>query len=114
MRQMTRYGVVAFAFLFSGFFCRDLAQHTNEHTLANLLILKRHNSREYRLQTDRGQAFEVTICKQPLDWRPGEKLQVWNYEQVEGCKINLGFVAYTDSEGNRLKFSTQELADAAR
>lgn len=93
-------------------------QYGNHQTLSNVLILRRWDDHNYRLQTDHGQAFNVRLCPESeVDWNAGEKLQVLSYEQRSGCKTivgrNLGFVAYTDDNGNRSKFNieNEEVSD---
>lgn len=75
--------------------------------LLNLLILERHNSKEFTVQTENGQAFQITFC-QEVDLQRGQKLQVLTYEQLFGCKNiqgpDLGFIAYSDKSGQRINF----------
>lgn len=90
---------------------RELAQSTR--TLGDVIILARHSEHAYTLQTSHGQSFETTMCADSyVDWQPHEKLIFLTYEQRNGCKSisghNLGFLAYTDTAGNRIKFPLME------
>jgi len=101
-----------------GYLYRDHLLATNTETLANVTIIRKHSALEFTMQTEKGQTFETQFCQDSLpqiDFEAGEKLQVMNYEQRPRCKSlagkNLGYVAYTDSEGNRTKFDTGEVAN---
>jgi hypothetical protein len=69
------------------------------------------------MQTENGQAFETKFCADSCtDLEKGERLQTFTYEQRPGCKsINgprLGWVAYNDAFGNRIKYPVvEEIAD---
>ncbi len=91
----------------SGWFGREVMLARSTETLADVLVLQRHSDKEYRLQTDKGQAFDAAFCT-ALDLQAGQKLKVLTYEQSRGCKSitgnNLGFIAYTAPSGDRLNF----------
>jgi hypothetical protein len=110
MMKLAFYGLCCF---YVGYFVggtnREATKLENMQTLANVLVLERHNDFAYRMQTEHGQAFEITFCENSYtDFQPYEKLQILTYEQRKGCKNisgrKLGFVAYTDKNGERLKF----------
>lgn len=66
-------------------------------TLADVYVLEKIDDQHFRMQTDKGQAFQVTMCDDSkVDWRAGERLKVFNYEQRRGCKSvvgkNLGYI----------------------
>lgn len=91
--------------------CLSLAawQSVNTHPLVDVLVIKRFDDFHYRMQTDSGQAFNATFCPgTPPDFMPGEKLKYLSYQQEPNCKNlnghNLGYLAYTDKHGKRIKF----------
>lgn len=85
--------------------------------LENITILARRSDSSFQMMTEKGQTFEVTFCADThVDFREGERLQILRYEQRTGCKSlngrNLGFIAYTDRDGNRVHYPiTKEIAD---
>lgn len=103
---------VCLAMVFAcGYAVRDLQTFYLSKPFSNVVIVQRHNDREFKLQPDDSQAFEVTMCD-PQDWQPWEKMKSFDYEQKVGCKNLhghlLGAVFYNDGQGKRLKLRPRE------
>ena len=85
--------------------------------LENVTIMAKRSDAAFQMVNEKGQKFEITFCGDThVDFQEGEKLQVLSYEQRTGCKSlngrNLGFIAYTDKDGNRIHFPIpKEIAD---
>lgn len=97
------------ALLVAGYFANDLQTYYTTRPLSNVLILVRHDDWSYRMQTDQGQAFELTFCRDsPTDFEPGQKIKRLDYKQRSGCKSihgkNLGFTMYVNPKGERELF----------
>jgi hypothetical protein len=102
-----------------GYASREFQTYRNTQTMGDVLVLNRFDPQNYRLQTEWGQSFGAVICpNSSADWEPGEKLQIWIYEQKHGCKSmngpNLGYIKYSDGNGQSVKFPIppKEIADA--
>ena len=105
MRVIPNFMIVIVSYV-GGYATRDLVLLNNTHTKANYLVIEKHNSQEFTMQTEHGQDFEVTFCPEvKVDFEPGQKLQVLTYEQKVSCKTNVSFIAYTDKyTGKRISY----------
>lgn len=102
-----------------GYGAHEIEQYRTTQTLADVLILKKYDDKNYRMQTEWGQAFKATLCPETTaDWEAGEKLAVWNYRQMQDCKSmngrNLGYVAYANQDGTKTKFNIEEISLVTR
>jgi len=66
---------------------RDRQLINNQYTYTDVSILNKFAEREFRIWPDRMKQQQVTICAEStVDWREGELLADWTFEQKQGCK----------------------------
>lgn len=104
-------GVLALGFI-SGMAAMDVNHFSRVEKLKDVLVVEKHNDSEFTLRY-KGADFQAMICPDStVDWTNGDKLREFNYEQRKGCKTlhgkDLGFLAYVDKNGKRIKFSTEK------
>lgn len=96
---------------------QDNAQALNIRRYVNVLIAAKHDDRRFRILLNDNDPYEIELCPDsPTDFAPGDKLEYVYFEQRQGCKSlngnQLGYKAYTDRNGVRIKYELKELTDA--
>ena len=110
--RATRSIMAAFWFTLG---CAFISYHAPIKRLNDVLIIERRTDGSLRSIASGTGEFETITCY-PNDFQPGEKFQYWMYENRVTCKdfrgFGRGFKAYTDADGNRIKFPIhKEIAD---
>lgn len=102
LRTTTSIIALVAAFM-TGSLWRDvqLADHTD--TYANVMILDKYGSQDFRMSIDGGQPFHATICPTyiPYDFVKGATIRLMKFEQRGNCKSFAGpSLGYTMLEKN--------------
>jgi hypothetical protein len=84
----------------------------NRYTYADVLIVARHDARNFTLQPARMQPFEARTCSD-TDWQRLEKMRILTYQQSSNCKEvgARGAVDFYSEHGKRILYP-QEMTDA--
>jgi len=90
---------------------QDHEFNANRHTYADVLVVARHDDKNFTIQPARMTPWNATTCD-ATDWQPGQKMRLLTYQQRTGCKdvgVRGAYEFYTD-HGKRMIFN-QEVAN---
>jgi hypothetical protein len=102
-RVLERTGLISLAFI-AGWLVRDRQFNADRHFYSDVLVLARHDDRNFTLQPARMQPWEATTCE-PQDWQQGQKMRFMQYQQRHGCKdvSARGAFEFYSENGKRLE-----------
>lgn len=86
-----------------GYASRDHQLASNVWTYTDIDVKKKVSSSDFYVLPDRMKMLHVQLC-QPIDWREGEKLGDWTFEQRTGCKR---VISYHEKETTNAEVSTR-------
>lgn len=89
----------------------NLHQPSEIKKMENVLIILKRSDVAFQVSTPKDGKLEKTFCEPP-DFQPGEAFEFIKYRKERDCSNirgpGKGFKAFTDPQGNRIKFPIQE------